>query len=180
MRQHNLLLACLTSAIAASTVAFAMPNDPDQVQSVRGDLDRDGRAETFTITDNGQSETSLIIQRPGKPTIIARNMVWSLEPASIGRAANGSIVINSSHMGIGRSAHEQTLTIAYRNGAYQVVGITRSAWDKLDPDAGTSCDINLLTGRGMVRNRPVRRQPNAMPATAWKAETPLPAGCETR
>lgn len=156
---------------------LATPAVAQSPTSVRADLDRDGRTETFTITDNGESETSLTITRPGKATITARNIVWSLEPASLERAPNGSILLKSSHVGIGRSPHEQTLTIAYRNGTYQVVGITRASWDRLDPDAATRCDINLLTGRGVVNSRPVRRTARAMAVTAWNMETSLPAGC---
>jgi hypothetical protein len=181
MTQTALFQSVLIATIAAFTFASAQPSDANTVHSVRADLDRDGRAETFQLLVDGQSsEPTLTITRPGKPTITVPSIVWSLEPASLSRASNGSILLNSSHMGIGRSAHEQTLTIAFRNGAYQVVGITRSAWDKLNPEAATRCDINLLTGRGIVNNRAVRRAAGAVPVTAWHVGTALPAGCETR
>jgi hypothetical protein len=147
------------------------------VTTLTTDLDRDGRAETFSVTDNGESLTTLTIARPGKSTIVARNIVWSLELASLKLAPNGSVQLGSSHVGVGRSPHEQTLTIAYRGGAYQVVGITRSNWDRIEPDNSTSCDLNLLTGQGKVNGRAVRRSLHAKGVTAWAWDALLPAGC---
>ena len=161
--------------LAASTFSTAARADP--TRTLTADLDRDGRAETFAVIDDGASQTSLEIRRPGKSTIVARNIAWSLEPATLTRAPNGSVLLNSSHVGIGRSPHEQTLTIAFRGGTYQVVGLTRANWDRIEPDSSTSCDLNLLTGRGTVNGRNVRRTLRAMPITAWNADTPLPVGC---
>jgi hypothetical protein len=169
---QNILLAASLALTLLCTAAHA-----DPARTLTADLDRDGRAETFVLTDNGQSLTTLTISRPGKSTITARNIAWSLEPASLTRALNGSVLLNTSHVGIGRSPHEQTLTIAYRNGAYQVVGLTRGNWDRVEPDNSTSCDLNLLTGQGKVNNRPVRRALRAKPMTAWTWDMDLPAGC---
>jgi hypothetical protein len=149
----------------------------DPARTLTADLDRDGRAETFVVSDDGESLTTLTIRRPGKPTITARDIAWSLEPANLTRAANGSVLLNTSHIGVGRSPHDQTLTIAFRGGSYQVVGLTRGNWDRIEPDSSTSCDLNLLTGQGKVNNRPVRRALRAKPVTAWKWDANLPAGC---
>jgi hypothetical protein len=164
-------IACLASALTA-TIAFANP-----VRTLTTDLDRDGRPETFTVTDNGESLTTLTIARPGKPTIVARDIAWSLEPANLTRAPNGSLLLNTSHVGVGRSPHEQTLTIAYRAGSYQVVGLTRGNWDRIEPNKSTSCDLNLLTGQGKVNGRAVRRALRAKGVTTWVWNAPLPAGC---
>jgi hypothetical protein len=165
----------VTSLILISLICASAHADP--ARTLTADLDRDGRAETFVVSDNGQSLTSLTISRPGKSTIIARDIVWSLEPANLTRAPNGSILLNTSHVGVGRSPHEQTLTIAYRGGTYQVVGLTRGNWDRIEPDSSTSCDLNLLTGQGKVNDRPVRRALQAKPVTVWKWDSDLPAGC---
>jgi hypothetical protein len=175
MKRTLAISLVLTTLISSNT--FAMPNDPDQVQTLQADLDRDGRAETFTLTDNGESLTTLTIRRPGKSTIVARDIAWSLEPASLTRAPNGSVLLYTSHVGVGRSPHEQTLTIAFRGGTYQVVGLTRANWDRIEPDNSTNCDLNLLTGQGKVNARPVRRGLRAKPVTAWKWDGDLPAGC---
>jgi hypothetical protein len=166
----------LTVSLALTTLmcgsALAEP-----ARTLTADLDRDGRPESFVVSDNGESLTTLTIRRPGKPTIVARDIAWSLEPASLTRAANGSVLLYTSHVGVGRSPHEQTLTIAYRGNAYQIVGLTRGNWDRIEPDSSTSCDLNLLTGQGKVNNQPVRRALRAKPVTAWKWDGDLPAGC---
>jgi hypothetical protein len=165
------------SAMAAGGRIGGSPLLANDVTTLTTDLDRDGRAESFSVTDNGESLTTLTIVRPGKSTIVARKIVWSLELASLKLAANGSVQLVSSHVGIGRTPHEQTLTIAYRGGAYQVVGITRSNWDRISPDSSTSCDLNLLTGQGKVNGRAVRRSLRAKGVTTWAWNAPLPAGC---
>jgi hypothetical protein len=167
-------LTAFSSCALALTVSVA---HADPARTLTADLDRDGRAETFIVSDDGESLTTLTIRRPGKSAIVARDIAWSLEPANLSRAPNGSILLNTSHIGVGRSSHEQTLTIAFRSGAYQVVGLTRSNWDRIEPDSSTSCDLNLLTGQGKVNNRPVRRALRAKPVTAWNWDGDLPAGC---
>lgn len=166
----------ITLALALGSLSLAA-NAASASATLRADLDHDGTPETFSLIDKGESLTSLTITRLGKPIIIAHNIAWSLEPATLTLAANGSLLVNTSHIGVGRSPHEQTLTIAYRRGAYQVVGITRGNWDRIEPDKSTSCDINLLTGRGTVNNRPVRRAAIAKPIVAWKWDQQLPRGC---
>lgn len=171
MKTLSLVLTCLATL---ASPAFG----GDQLRTLTADLDRDGRPETFTLHDNGQSQTTLTITRPGKAPIVARHIAWSLEPAHLARAPNGSVQLTSSHIGVGRSPHEQTLTIAYRGGAYQVVGITRANWDRIEPDSSTSCDINLITGQGKVNGKAVRRPARAKAITAWAWDQRLPAGCQ--
>ncbi len=177
-------MTILRPIFGAAIVVAAMLASPALTQpssggttSLTADLDRDGRAETFQLRDNGESLTTLIIKALGKPEIRARDIAWSLERATLSRAPNGSILLNTSHIGVGRSPHEQTLTIAYRGGAYQVVGLTRSHWDRIDQDLSTKCDINLLTGRGKVNNVSVRRSTQGVPVTRWAWDRDLPAGC---
>ena len=150
---------------------------------LRGDLDGDGRPEQVTVTEDGASQVSLTIISPGKPTVTARNIAWSLEPPSLAQAPNGSLRLMTSHMGIGRAAHEQVLTIAWRRGAWRVVGVTRNNWDKIDPDGASTCDINLLTGRGMAMRpgepaaRPVRVPQRASAVTEWQSPRNIPRMC---
>jgi hypothetical protein len=181
MKSVFVLSICGFALSGISTTANSGPIgggklEVDDVTSLIADLDRDGRAETFEVSDNGESLTTLIIKRPGKATIIARDMVWSLELASLKLAANGSIQLRSSHIGVGSRPHEQTLTIAYRGGTYQVVGITRGEWDRHDTNNSTGCDINFMTGRRAFGRRVL---PDAWvrPVTDWKWDGDLPAGC---
>lgn len=150
---------------------------------LRGDFNGDGRLETVRVSDNGQSGTSLSIESPGRASVRAPEIAWSLEPATLERAANGSLLLKTSHIGIGRTPHEQTLTIAWRRGAWRVVGITRSTWDRIDPDGALTCDINFLTGRGTAMRpgepaaRPVRVNQRAPAITEWSWERDTPSLC---
>ena len=170
MKNFPYLFVCATTLLASNALA-------DPARTLTLDLDRDGSAETFEISDDGESLTTLTIRRPGKPAIVARDIAWSLEPASLTRARNGSVFLHTSHIGIGRSPHEQTLTIAYRGGTYQIVGLTRNNWDRIDPKMNTRCDINFLTGQGTVNNKTVRRSIRAKPVTTWVWDQTPPVGC---
>lgn len=71
---------------------------------------------------------------------------------------NGSISLGSQNFSIGRNRWEQKLTIAFRGLQFVVAGFSYSHYDTLDPDANGSCDLNLLTGKGIVDGDDVRFQ----------------------
>jgi hypothetical protein len=83
---------------------------------------------------------------------------------------------------IGRNRWHLTLTIAWRDGAYRVAGVTYGHYDTLDPENSGGCDLNLLTGRG-VQTTSLGTQSvtavdlPAIPVTDWTDETQLPRGC---
>lgn len=66
---------------------------------------------------------------------------------TIAALPSGSIAVHSENSGIGRDRWEQTLTLAYRNGAFVVAGFTYSHYDTLDPDNNGTCDYNVLSGK---------------------------------
>jgi hypothetical protein len=169
------MLAAALSGLSAAVQPAAGP------QSLRVDLDRDGRAELVAV-DAVDSEVTLVISPPGRAAVRVPQFAWSLEPPSLEVAANGSLRLMTSHVGIGRNPHEQTLTIAWRAGAYRVVGLTYGTWDRVDPSGGGSCDINLLTGRGTAQTaggavRQVRVRAAAPPVQQWNLMRDLPAPC---
>ena len=64
-------------------------------------------------------------------------------------AENGSVQILSEQSAIGRSAWQQTLTIAPRDGRLVVAGFTYASIDRA-VGATRNCDWNLLTGKWTV------------------------------
>lgn len=56
----------------------------------------------------------------------------------------------SQNYGIGRNRWEQTLTLAYREGAFVLAGFTYNWYDSLDLENSGTCDVNLLTGKGVL------------------------------
>ena len=76
--------------------------------------------------------------------------------ASLEELDNGSFKVIIDHSGAGRSASLREYTISYRDKRFILSGITVSEYDRIDPNLGGSCDINLLTGKGERNSRPVK------------------------
>lgn len=99
------------------------------------------------------------------------------QEASLALNGRGSILVRSLNIGIGRNKWEQALTILYKGGEFQIVGITYSTHDGLNPKAGGSCDLNLATGRGKRNNRPVTFRPMPIKVADWSDER-MPGECK--
>ncbi len=152
---------------------------------VSSDLNGDGRVERFTLLDTGNGNVDMQIENTGGGVIYAETVAWL---GGIGQqpelqlAPNGSVRLISMNEAIGRNRWHQTLTIAFRKGAYRVAGFTYDWYDTLDlKDAGV-CDLNLLTGRGTLRHgtgpdKPIRTDHPALPLTQWRDDTPIPSAC---
>jgi hypothetical protein len=76
--------------------------------------------------------------------------------ASLELLENGSFKIMIDHSGAGRSASLREYTVSFRHGKFVLSGITISEYDRVDPELGGSCDINLLTGDGERNSKPVK------------------------
>jgi len=61
---------------------------------------------------------------------------------------NGSIKFYLPAPEIGSERTNQTLTIAYRDGAFIVAGFAYDSDDYLQENAASACDYNVLTGKG--------------------------------
>lgn len=75
----------------------------------------------------------------------------------------GALEINQQNESVGRDRWTRTLTVSYRRGQYVVSGYTYTFRDTLNPNAGGSCDYNLLTGKGQRNGRPVRIKSVVLP-----------------
>ena len=97
-------------------------------------------------------------------------------------AENGSVQVISMNDSIGRDRWELTLTIAYRQDAYRVAGFTFRWRDTIENDNNGVCDLNLLTGRGLLSRNggpetPIRTTQAPLPVTAWKDDMGPPPAC---
>ncbi|MDJ0827918.1 MAG: hypothetical protein QNJ16_20725 [Rhodobacter sp.] len=175
------ILAVLLGLAAGSAVAQTIG------PIVASDLNGDGRAERFALIDTGDGAADLQIENTGwgNGVIYAERIAWVGgigQRPELSLAPNGSVRLTSMNEAIGRRRWELSLTIAHRNDAYTVAGVTFRWRDTIDnTDAGV-CDVNLLTGRGTLwrDGRPEQRfrtTAKPRPATQWKDDTPLPKDC---
>lgn len=145
---------------------------------VEADLDGDGEIEAYRLSDNGQGSVDLTMAEGGRERV-APGVAWlgamagqapelSLSPA-------GSVLLTSMNEAVGRDRWRLTLTIAHRDGDWRVAGITYDWRDTLDPGAWGVCDLNLLSGRGVVETAAGLRTiaaPAAPPLWDWRDEAP--------
>lgn len=101
-----------------------------------------------------------------------------------------SLLVQSGNEGFGRTAWNQTVTVAWRNNQLVVAGYDYSDRDRLGQDEETNCSVNLLTGRGILTKYPAREaNPNGKPKVTkfsvpttpilladW-SEASIPKGC---
>jgi hypothetical protein len=179
----------MTSRLAALCLALSLAGLPAAAQSVidsaQSDLNGDGLRERFTLLQYPGADTvDLIIEDTGYGRITASDIAWiggiGQEP-QLDLAPNGSVRLKSMNESVGRSRWVQTLTVAFRNGAYRVAGYTYDWYDTITGEGG-ECDLNLLNGRGLLRHgdgpqREVRADIPAMEISAWKDVTPIPEVC---
>ena len=176
-------LVLFLALFAAPALAQEAPN-----WEVTADLDQDGAPERYALKENGTGTVDLVIDsRAGRAT--AAGIAWDggmagQEP-DLALGASGAVRLTSRNDSVGRDRWTLTLTLAHRDGELRVAGVTYEWHDTLDPEGGWgSCDINLLTGQGVVVGPAGQEEitvPYPAPA-AWEwtdAEVPqrLPAEC---
>ena len=110
-----------------------------------------------------------------KKNIAWSGALWGTLP-SLSVNGRGSLLVHSENSAIGRDKWQQTLTIAMRGGALAVVGVSYSSYDGLDPKAGGSCDLNLVTGKGLRNGKPVSFPAGAVKVADWSDDS-LPKDC---
>ena len=95
--------------------------------------------------------------------------------ASLDTTEQGSLLVRSENIAIGRHRWQQTLTIVKRDGQFLVGGYTYSFYDTLEVDANGevvtgNCDLNLLTGKGEKDGKSIRTRFKARPVSEWSAD----------
>jgi hypothetical protein len=148
--------------LIALLLTAAAPALAEPIVSVGADLNGDGLADRaeLVMTDKGGMADLLIFigRRDGSQSLYAtaREYVWvggiGQQP-ELSTTARGSLQVVSMNEAIGRDRWRQTLTVAWRDGAFVLAGITYSWYDTLDLANAGTCDVNLLTGKGELTKR---------------------------
>lgn len=160
-----LALLCLLTPLAAS----AEPIETARIiTALTGDWNGDGGQDLVMIVETEPTEPMDVHfflrdleHNYLKPAGIVREQVYGewngydrpgyensdTEP-ELAALPNGSIRLHLPAMPIGSSRTNETLTIAYREGAFIVAGYAFDHDDAMKEGAATACDYNVLTGKG--------------------------------
>lgn len=176
--------------ISLSTYADTAPSvkPSDVVSVVTLDMNNDGSMDRAVLVNNAdETSVDLLIYLGedgahqmklalNKPEIAWTGAMWGQLP-SLERTNKDSLLIKSENSAIGRDRWSQKLTVAYRNNEFILAGYTYESYDTLDPKAGKSCDVNLLTGKGEKNGKLINVAKKAPLVKDWQNEGGIPE-CE--
>ncbi|MCJ8053684.1 hypothetical protein GB928_017630 [Shinella curvata] len=179
----KLLAAAVVFSIALPAAALAADFPADRIVAMAtGDWNKDGAADLAVIAtpgddsgdDNGlyvylakPEENRLTLVRSLPNSVWGNLTMYGQEP-EVAALANGSFTLTTKNDSVGRDRWRQSLTIAYRNFDFIVAGYTYSSYDTLNPDGGSECDLNVLTGKGKSNGRPVAGQAQFVLLKDWQ------------
>lgn len=133
-----LFLCCATPALA----------DQDMLHDFTGN----GASEHVRLIETKRGWQHLIIDSDTHGTTFIPRISQGDTMAgetSIAITPAGSLEIERAHLGIGRHKWILTVTVAFRNERFKIAGITYVYYDSLDTESGKTCDLNLLSGKGI-------------------------------
>lgn len=154
-------------AVSCAQSASEATISPDQIFSVAtGDWNKDGAQDAVVMIETPDQEFDVLFYLTDENQRLklhdhVKQMVWGAsdmfgQEPSVSTRENGSLLIGSQNSAIGRNRWEENLTVVYRDNQFIVAGFTYSYYDTLDPDANGACDLNLLTGKGIVNDKAIR------------------------
>ncbi|MER8485206.1 hypothetical protein [Mesorhizobium sp. M1322] len=156
-------------ALLAPTVALAEPIETQKIiTALTGDWNGDGGTDLVMIVETEPSDPMdvhfFLRDREHnflRPAGTVRGQIlgeWNgydrpgyeasdTEPELTG-LPNGSIKLYLPAMPVGSKRTNQTLTLAYRDGAFIVAGFAYNYHDYFEDNVASDCDYNVLTGKG--------------------------------
>ncbi len=186
-------IAAIVVAVFQGSAATALAEErilPWQVLSVvTADWTDDGGMDRAVLYDDGTDDAALAIYVGANggferlafdPDIAWFGAMWGTMPwLEVSDA--GSLLIKSGNEAIGRNRWSQTLTVAFRGGAFVVAGYTSTWYDTLDMENNGTCDVNYLTGKGEVAKGEAAAKPfgfakGALRVGDW-TDSNVPPGC---
>lgn len=189
------MMIWLTLVLAITPVYAGDHDFPAErvLSAASGDWDGNGSSDLALLVAPVDEDEDLTLylyrQDEGHPLLrlstVARNIAWGnhdLEgmfgrDATLEALPNGSIAVHSEQTAVSRNKWQQTITVAWRDNRFVVAGFTYSSYDTLDPDAGTQCDYNVLTGAFVLNGQQGRRDARILPVEQWE-KSGVPAVCE--
>ena len=177
------LAAALVFSIVLPTATMAADFPADRIVAMAsGDWNKDGTPDLAVIAtpgddsgdDNGlyvylaKPEENRLTLALSLPNSIWGNLTMYGQEPEVAALANGSFTITTKNDSVGRDRWRQSLTVAYRNFDFIVAGYTYSSYDTLDPNGGSECDLNVLTGKGKTHRGLVAGKAQFVLLKDWK------------
>ena len=179
-----MLLAVLLGGAARADETTIRPGDI--IDAAIGDWNRDGLDDlailavtqpeenneigVYVYFRDEQADGSLLTLMLSVPDKVWGGRFHGHEP-SIKALENGSIAITTQNSSIGREHWKHTLSLAWRNDRFLVAGLTFSFHDTSQEEhVSLICDLNLLTGKGIVNGRPTTFVPLSLTLDEWVHE----------
>lgn len=158
------------------------------IDAAAGDWNADGLRDLAILADSSDPDEEIglyVYLRDAdtemlKQVVALPNRFWGRthaeggmfgQSASITALGNGSIAIETQNTGVGRSAWQSKVSVAFRNGQFIVAGYTHSEYDKLQQEKPLDCDLNLLSGKGTVNKKPVTFTPMSLKIEDWHEDS---------
>lgn len=188
MRHIALAIAALLSATALFGEAVAQALAPEELfDAAIGDWNRDGRPDLAVLaqsdTDNGDTSLLIYFREDAEDGVLklvfsAEDMLWGSggsrrfhgQEPSLKALDNGSLAITEQNWSVGRERWTSTATVAWRGERFIVAGYTFNAFDTLQEEEPLNCDLNLLTGRGVVNDRAISFPASSIALRDWTSE----------
>ncbi|MEM7068911.1 MAG: hypothetical protein AAF478_08505 [Pseudomonadota bacterium] len=175
--------AAIPAIVVACSANAAEPAFPlDKVLSAVSDYQDSTYYRAILV--QGQEDADLyIFTRPDYENFVLTVRAPNIAITGIGgtdaylkRNEAGNLQVISQNSAIGRHRWEQILTIVYRNEQFIVGGYTYSYYDTLEVDENGEvltgeCDVNLLTGKGIIDGEKFQTKLKAFPVKEWTFET---------
>lgn len=180
-----IMAVLLTAATAHAEPDYSAVLDSETLSFENANTDR------AVLVENGDAGADLYIylglepvrdpSKAMKPALFKKGIAWSggmwgTRP-SLETNAKGSLQIKSENTAIGRDRWTETLTVIYRNKEFIVAGLTREAYDLLEPNTAHSCDLNFLTGKGKRDGKPVEVKTPLKKLADWSEDKAQPKEC---
>lgn len=159
--------------LSAVTLDFSNSGRQDRAVLAQND-DSAADLYLYLLKDDPKGDSALALAET-KKSVVFSGGAWGQIP-SLETNGKGSLLIKSENDAIGRDRWSQTLTVVYRNKEFLIGGVSYTSRDTLDPNAGGSCDLNLLTGKGLRNGKPVQGKLTPIRLADW-SEDKLPKEC---
>lgn len=137
-----------------------------------GDVDNDGQPDRIILqaSEHGMS-SSLTLQTSSAGEHHFPGVIFGVSP-EITVTDRGSVIV---HSWTGDN-HEVSLTIVFREQQFLVGGLTTSWRERYDSEFTHTCDVNFLTGRGVLDGAAIATDIGPVPLDEWQGQAP--PGCE--